>query len=128
MQIQQLNENVYIASKIDISDMNKLKEIGIQSIINNRQDNEEVGQSLSGDLSQYAASIELDYYYLPITSGCYPNTSVDKLTELLNTAKPPVVIFCRTGNRSINLWARSQKKIFGYQYVFIKAKELGFDI
>lgn len=113
MKIQKLNESVYIASKIDISDMNKLKDIGIQSIINNRLDNEEGGQPLSVDLSEYAASIDMNYYDLPIVSGYYPATSVDKLTELLNTVKPPVVIFCRTGRRSMTLWAISQKKILG---------------
>ncbi|RPH19876.1 MAG: TIGR01244 family phosphatase [Alteromonadaceae bacterium TMED7] len=128
MKIQQLNKSVYIASKVDISDINKLKAIGIQSVINNRPDNEEDGQPLSGDLSEYAASINIDYYYLPIASGHYPVTSVDKLTELLSTAELPVVIFCRTGRRSINLWAKSQNKLLGAQHVLSKVQELGFEM
>lgn len=128
MKVQQLNEQVYIADQINISDMRNLRDLGIQSIINNRPDNEEDNQPLSEDLSKYAASININYYYLPVISGDYPMNTIKEFTELLNTAHSPVVVFCRTGNRSINLWALSQTAKFGHQYVQNKAKGIGFDI
>jgi len=44
MKLQQLNEQVYIADQITTMDMNTLKQAGIQTIINNRPDNEEANQ------------------------------------------------------------------------------------
>jgi sulfide:quinone oxidoreductase len=128
MKIQQLNEQVYIADQINIDDMDCLKGLGIQSIINNRPDNEGDNQPLSEDLSNYAASINLDYYYLPVVSGDYPTNKIKELAELLETARSPTLVFCRTGNRSVHLWALSQTPKFGHQYVLTKAKEIGFKI
>ena len=128
MKIQQLNEQVYIADQINISDMNNLRDLGIQSIINNRPDNEGNNQPLSAELSKNASSVNIDYYYLPVISGNYPESTIQEFTELLNTVKSPIVVFCRTGNRSIKLWALSQTPKFGHQYVLAKAKGIGFDI
>ena len=136
MKIQQLDDNVYIADQINITDMDDLRELGIQSIINNRPDNEESAeenteknsQPLSEELSTYAAAINIDYYYLPVISGNYPVNTIREFTELLNKAKRPVLVFCRTGNRSVKLWALSQTPKFGHSYVFTKAKGIGFDI
>lgn len=140
MKIQQLDDDVYIADQINITDMNGLRELGIQSVINNRPDNEESAeknteqnseknsQPLSEELSTYAAAINIDYYYLPVISGNYPVNTIREFTELLNKAKRPVLVFCRTGNRSVKLWALSQTPKFGHSYVFTKAKGIGFDI
>lgn len=136
MKIQQLIDDVYIADQINISDMQNLGELGIQSIINNRPDNEESAQEnteknsqpLSADIATSAAAINIDYYYLPVISGNYPVNTIREFTELLNKAKSPVLVFCRTGNRSVNLWALSQTPKFGHQYVLTKAKGIGFDI
>jgi len=128
MKIQQLNEQVYIADQITIEDIDSLKGLGIQSIINNRPDNEGENQPLSKDLAKYAADINLAYYYLPVVSGHYPLHTIKEFTELLATAKNPILVFCRTGNRSAHLWALSQKAKLGHQYVKSKAKEIGFNI
>jgi sulfide:quinone oxidoreductase len=128
MKLQKLDQHIYIADQININDMNSLKCKGIQSIINNRPDNEESNQPLSEELSNCAVTFNIDYYYLPVISGDYPVNRIRELTKLLNTAKKPVVIFCRTGNRSVNLWALSQSPVLGHQHVLAKAKRIGFDI
>jgi len=128
MNLKQLNENVYIADQLSIDDVSELKALGIKTIVNNRPDHEEESQPISADIAEQAVKNNIDYYDLPIISGMYPVKSVEKLTELLNQLKYPVVIFCRTGNRSVNLWALSQLNKFGYQYVFRKAKSIGYDI
>ncbi len=128
MKLQQLNKQVYISDQISTMDINTLKNVGVQTIINNRPDNEEANQPLSKDISVHAANVNIEYYFLPIASGDYSTDSIEQLTELLNTTIKPVVIFCRTGNRSINLWALSQSSIFGKKHVLAMAKKIGFDI
>jgi len=128
MKLQQLNEQVYISDQITTMDINTLQNVGVQTIINNRPDNEETNQPLSKDISVHAENVNIEYYFLPIVSGDYSIDSIKQLTKLLNTTKKPVVIFCRTGNRSINLWALSQASILGKKHVLAMAKRIGFDI
>lgn len=127
MKIQQLNEQIYISDQIKVSDMNTLKNMGIKSIINNRPDNEDKSQPLSHDLFQSATDINLDYQYLPVMPSTFSNETIAKLTKMLDIMEKPIVMFCRTGNRSTNLWALSQVDVYGQQYVLDKTKRLGFD-
>jgi sulfide:quinone oxidoreductase len=128
MKLQQLNEHIYIADQINTTDINTLKDLGIKSIINNRPDNEDENQQLSKDLSTHAKKAEIKYYYLPTVPGDYTSELIGKFSELLNTAKNPLVAFCRTGNRSINLWALSQAPMHSKEYLSAEAKKIGFNI
>lgn len=128
MKLQQLNEHIYIADQINTTDINTLKNLGIKSIINNRPDNEGENQPLSKDIAAHAEKYDIKYYYLPTPPGDYSSELRDKFSELLNTAKSPIVAFCRTGNRSINLWAISQVPIHGKEYVSAEAKKIGYNI
>jgi sulfide:quinone oxidoreductase len=128
MKLQKLNDYIYIAGQINTDDINALKDLGIKSIINNRPDNEENNQPLSKNISQSAASNGIAYHYLPITSGKYPVDKINKFTDLLNSTKQPMLVFCRTGHRAVHLWALSQLEKYGQQYVLAKAKAMGFDI
>ena len=128
MKIQQLSTQVYIADQLYVSDINILLKLGINSVINNRPDNEEVGQPLSDNLSQFLETSGIDYEYLPIVPGIYTQAKIDKFTKLYGAMKKPLLIFCRTGNRAVNLWALSQMSRYGKEYVIDKAKNIGFDV
>lgn len=128
MKLQQLSEHIYIADQMNTTDINTIKNLGIKSIINNRPDNEEENQPLSKDIAAHAEKSDIKYYYLPITPGDYSSELRDKFSELLNTAKSPIVVFCRTGNRSINLWAISQAPKHGKEYVSAQAKKIGYNV
>jgi sulfide:quinone oxidoreductase len=128
MKLQQLNEHIYISDQINITDILILKNLGIKSIINNRPDNEEVNQTRSKAIKASAEKYDIEYYYLPTAPGNYTSDLVDKFAKLLNSATSPTVAFCRTGNRSINLWAHTQAPKHGKDYVSAEAKKIGFNI
>lgn len=127
MKIQQLNEHVYIADQINVCDISTLRDLGIRSIINNRPDNESENQPLSKDICQSATAMELDYQYLPVISNIYPPKAIAELIIMLEAMEEPIVMFCRTGNRSANLWALSQIDVCGRQYVIDKTQRIGFN-
>ena len=127
MRIQQLNDNIYISDQVNIIDIEILSQMGIKSIINNRPDNEADGQPSSNELMQAARLVNIDYYYLPITPDKYPVKKTEELTILLNSTKKPTVMFCRTGNRSANLWALAQVNKHESEYIINTTRELGFD-
>lgn len=128
MKLQQLNEKIYICDQITTDDISTLKKEGISTIVNNRPDNEGINQPLSESIKEQATKAELEYYYLPVISGNYLNSSIKKLIKILNTATKPIVLFCRTGNRSFNLWAVSQVEKYGHEYILTKAKGIGFEV
>lgn len=128
MKLQKLNENIYISDQINTADIDTLNNLGIKTIINNRPDNEETKQPLSRDLSENAEKVGIKYYHLPVISGNYTSELNQKFSGLLITAKSPIVAFCRTGNRSIHLWAYSQAPSYGEDYVTAEANKLGFNI
>jgi sulfide:quinone oxidoreductase len=128
MQLHKLNEDLYISDQIELADIPLLKAIGIKTIVNNRPDGETVAQPNSQDISVAAQKLGIDYDYLPITPGCYPASLIDKFLTLLTIKKRPMVAFCRTGNRSVSLWALSQSQKYGRDYVVAKAKSIGYDI
>jgi len=64
----------------------------------------------------------IKYYYLPITPGSYASDLKKQFSELLNTTKSPVLAFCRTGNRRINLLVLSQASIHREKYISAKLK------
>ncbi|XQW83884.1 TIGR01244 family sulfur transferase [Thalassotalea piscium] len=128
MKIQQLSKYVYIADQVNTSDIETLKALGIHAVINNRPDNEEVGQPLSDELSKSMKASGIEYAYLPITPCVYTETNIEEFSVLFNAMKKPILLFCRTGNRAVNLWALSQMNKYGKKNVIDKAKNIGFDV
>jgi uncharacterized protein (TIGR01244 family) len=80
---------------------------GFRTIINNRPDGEVLGQPRGEEIRSAASANALDYRALPFT-GPPPPTAVAAMATLLDEAKPPVLAYCRTGNRSIMAWAMAQ--------------------
>ncbi|GHE77772.1 TIGR01244 family sulfur transferase [Thalassotalea profundi] len=128
MKVKQLNTQIYIADQISLGDINTIKKLGIRSVMNNRPDNEEVNQPLSNEISYEFQASGIEYAYLPIAPGIYSQTNIHEFEQLLDTMKKPILIFCRSGNRAVNLWALSKMNTLGKEYVIDKAKNIGFDV
>lgn len=55
---------------------------------------------------QYAHGIQLEY--LPVVSGRVTDEQAIEFKSLYQKSQKPVLAFCRSGTRSITLWALSQ--------------------
>ena len=128
MNLKKLNDTIYIADQITTNDIDQLVALGIKTIINNRPDQEEDNQPLSRDIEDYACKLGLSYHYLPITPGDFSETKVADFKTLLMIKKSPIAVFCRTGNRSVTLWALSQKEQCGAEFVINQAKLIGYNV
>ena len=95
--------------QISSADLHELKAIGFKSVINNRPDGEGgAAQPASADLEQEAKSIGLGYAYLPVIPGQITPQQVTDFKHLLDTLPKPIAAFCRTGNRSNQIFNMSQ--------------------
>lgn len=127
MKLQKLNQDIFIADQIILSDLEQFYHLGIKTVINNRPD-KEINSPLSVEVAQRSKELGLNYYYLPIIPGEYLIENITALTAIVATLNSPMVAYCRSGNRSTNLWGLSQKKLLGVEEVIKKAKNIGFNI
>lgn len=93
------------APQISLTDMQEIAAQGYKTVINNRPDGEGgPDQPLSADMAKAAAEVGLDYVYLPVISGQITEAQVAKFAELLATKPGPILAFCRSGARSMNIY------------------------
>jgi uncharacterized protein (TIGR01244 family) len=89
--------------------MPNIKAQGITTIINNRPDGEDGHPSNTLKLQAAAEELGLKYYFIPIFGMNFPQHAVSQMAEAVQQSSGKVLAFCRTGNRSINIWARANQ-------------------
>jgi sulfide:quinone oxidoreductase len=109
MNVTWLNAKLAIAPQIAFSEIDDLKKMGFQAIINNRPDGEAPEQPLSDALARETVRRGLHYAYLPIVPGEMTDSDAAEFARMVSEAEGPVLAFCRTGNRSTQLWNRARE-------------------
>ena len=84
-----------------------LRERGFALVINNRPDGEEAGQPTCAEVAAAAGAAGIAYRAIPVTGG-FSRGQLDDMARALAEAPGPVLAFCRSGTRSILLWALAQ--------------------
>ena len=103
--IHRLTATFGVAPQLDADDVAALAAQGWRSLVCNRPDGEAADQPASAELAQAAAAHGLAWRHLPIVSGQWRDADAAAFAEALRTLPPPVLAFCRSGTRSIHLWA-----------------------
>lgn len=96
-----------VAGQLQASDIAELAAQGWRSLVCNRPDGEAADQPVSAELAQAAAAHGLAWRHLPVVSGQWRDADAAAFADTLRTLPPPVLAFCRTGTRSIHLWAQA---------------------
>lgn len=100
-----MSENVGFAGQIGAEHISQVVEKGFKSIINNRPDMEGgPEQPTSAQIEEAARTAGLDYIYQPVIPGQLTEADVRQFADQFNALPKPVLMFCRTGNRSNNLY------------------------
>jgi len=105
MQLHPLSKDLSVTTQIAVADIAVLAAQGFRSIINNRPDGEEAGQTASATLAAAAKQAGLDYRHIPVVPGQLQDSQVTAFAAALADLPAPVLAFCRTGTRSSTLWA-----------------------
>ncbi len=109
MNITKVSDTFAVGPQILESDMLAIKAQGITTIINNRPDGEPEHPSTNAHLQAAAEALGLKYYFIPVMGMNFPDDTVTKMADVLQQSSGKVLAFCRTGNRSINTWARANQ-------------------
>lgn len=100
-----MSEQVGFAAQIFPEQLGQVAEKGFKSVINNRPDFEGgPEQPTSAQIEEAARAANLDYVFQPVISGQITQLDVETFARHFNELPKPVLMFCRTGNRSNNLF------------------------
>jgi uncharacterized protein (TIGR01244 family) len=101
----ELDGRTQVSGQIAPSDVAHLKAQGVTMIVNNRPDDEDVGQPTSAQIEAAAREAGIDYRHVPITRGIGP-ADVEAMRSAIHEAgEGKLFAFCRSGNRSALAWA-----------------------
>lgn len=109
MDITKVSDTFAVASQIVATDMPILKAQGMTTIINNRPDGEKGHPSSNAQLQAAAQALGMTYHFIPVVGMNFPPQAVSQMSEVVAQSSGKVLAFCRTGNRSINIWAKANQ-------------------
>ncbi|MFC3903665.1 TIGR01244 family protein [Acinetobacter marinus] len=100
-----MEQPVGFAGQISAEQIPQVVEKGFRSVINNRPDQEGgAEQPTSAQIEAAARAVGLDYVYQPVVAGQISEIDVRTFANHYHELPKPILMFCRTGNRSNNLY------------------------
>ena len=128
MDIKKVSPFISVSAQISPADVGILASQGFRTIISNRPDGEADDQPSTDVLRQAAERHGLDFHAQPVKSGQITDDDVAAFASLLDDAAGPVLAFCRTGTRSITLWALVESRHLSASAVLATALSQGYDL
>ncbi len=128
MDIKQIAPDLSVSDQIQPQDVGIAATRGFRSIIINRPDGEASDQPASAALVEAATRHGLEVRYLPIVPGKMTDADVAAFRDALHELPAPVLAFCRTGTRSVSLWALSQAGHLSTAAILGTAEAAGYDL
>lgn len=104
----ELAPQVYVSGQLFEHDVRLLAKQGIRSIMNNRPDNESVGQPLSADLEKVAEELGLTFVFFPVDPRSITEQDAEAFAKACDELKRPLHIFSRSGARSTKIWEMAE--------------------
>ena len=104
MRVLELAPQVFVTGQVFQHDLKVIAEQGVRSIVNNRPDGEAADQPPSAHLASIAEELGITYVHVPVVSGSITPQNIEDFTQVCESLKRPILVFCRTGARSTVLW------------------------
>lgn len=125
----QVTDEFSVAPQITPDDVDTLAAAGFKTIICNRPDRESVGQPQCAEIMAVAQEHGIVFHNIPVVSGQLTLEDIAAFSEALEESPTPVLAYCRTGTRSIQLWglARGLRGMPPEEIVRIGA-QAGYDL
>ncbi|CAI8200608.1 MAG: Beta-lactamase hydrolase-like protein [Glaciecola sp. HTCC2999] len=128
MDIKHVTNEISVSAQIAPSDVQAIHELGFKSIICNRPDGEGADQPGFDEIKIEAEKFGIECVYLPVVTGKVTDEDGIEFGESLKKLSTPVLAYCRSGTRSITLWALSQAEALGHESVLSQSQSAGYDL
>ena len=101
----QLDDKTMVDGQIAPGDVAALKNEGVTMVVNNRPDDEDVGQPAGEEIEAACKAAGVDYRHIPIARGMGPADVEAMRAAIAEVGDGKMFAFCRSGNRSALAWA-----------------------
>ncbi|WP_444958168.1 TIGR01244 family sulfur transferase [Microbulbifer sp. ZKSA002] len=128
MNIKQLDEQVSVSEHIACESMAPLAQSGVQVVVCNCPEGESETHPSYVEMEQAALAVGIKFVAIPFTRGRMMRNHCEAFRDVLQEGDK-VHAFCRTGNRSSQVWAGA-KILMGAdkKQLNSQAQAAGFDI
>ena len=127
MQPRKVDDDLTVSSAIVVDDVVAIRDAGFKSIICNRYDGEDPGQTRFADIERAAADQGLKAVWQPVT-GMVEDATGQEFGHYLDSLPKPVFAYCRAGVRCVLLWSLAKAGKTPTAEIVAKAANAGFDI
>ncbi|RLA54745.1 MAG: TIGR01244 family phosphatase [Gammaproteobacteria bacterium] len=129
VEIKQVNDEFSVSAQINLQDVQALAAQGTRSLICNRPDGEAGDQINVTEIEAAAAESGMEVFYLPVISGNFTDVEVSGFLTAIERLPKPTHAYCRTGTRSITLWAFYQRRLgVPNGQILATAQRCGYDL
>jgi len=112
MRVLELAPEVYASAQLFEQDLRLAAKQGVRSIVNNRSDDESMGQPSSVDLAKVAQELGMTFVHFPVDSKSITNDDVEAFAKVCNKLERPLLVFSRSGARSTKIWEMAESMGF----------------
>lgn len=107
--IRPIAADVCVAPQLTPQAMAEAARAGFRSVVNNRPDFEHgPDQPTHAEIEAAALAAGLAYRFLPVSGAGQTPAEAAAMAALLAELPRPILMFCRSGNRSANLYRLAQ--------------------
>jgi len=107
--LRRVAADVCVAPQLTPGAMAEAARMGFRSVVNNRPDFEHgPDQPTNADIEAAAHAVGLEYRFLPVAGGHQSPAEIAAFARLLQELPRPLLVFCRSGARSANLFSQAQ--------------------
>ncbi len=108
MEIRKINDDIAVAPQIGAEHVKAIADAGFKSIVCNRPDSED-GAVPHDRVEDAAKAAGLEFRFIPVVSGAITDENVRDMATALKSLPTPVLAYCRTGGRCMNLYGLVQQ-------------------
>ena len=128
MDIRRVTPDLAVSPQISPEEVAAVKAAGFASIVCNRPDGESFDQPAFAEVEAAAEAAGLATLFLPVAGGGMTQGHVDAMAQAWPDLPKPVLAYCRSGTRSITLWALSQRGEVDREVLIAAARNAGYDL
>lgn len=128
MDIRQVTETFAVSPQISVDDIQAIADAGYKTIICNRPDGEQADQPDVQVIADKARELGLAMHVIPVASGMFGPHHVDQMAQKLDEIDGKVLAYCRSGTRSIMLWAFNEVRSRPREDVLALTEAAGYDL
>ena len=128
MDIRTVTDTFAVSSQIEVGDLEAIAAAGYQTVICNRPDHESPDQPEIAAVTARAQELGLAVHFIPIASGMFGPQHIAQMAEVVGAADGKVLAYCRSGTRSIMLWAFNEVRQRPRDEVLELTARAGYDL